>query len=387
MAISTYLRLIIGSFILYAVYYAYWELTVGASRRRMIAKYGCKPIKPTNEWTSVTHPIFGWQSFKESTAAHRSHRLLEYLCNRFRRHGNTVSTKVLTTNFISTIEPENLKTILAVNFNHWENTKLRKQAFIPLLGPGIFSNDGVAWKHSRELLRPNFNRSQVHDLAMLETHIGHLVRAIPKDGSMINLQDLFFQLTIDSATELLFGESTNCLIANNERESEIARFVEAWDRAQTEMVDSARYGRWINYLRGSRLEKEAKVAHELVDMYVQRGLLYRKNLDLEKADMKSGERYIFLHELVKRTDDPVYIRSELLNILLAGRDTTASLLSNTWFVLANRPDVWAKLQEEVDRLGGKPPTFEQMRDMKYLKFVFSECGCFDFSTQNLNISD
>jgi hypothetical protein len=89
---------------------------------------------------------------------------------------------------------------------------------------------------------------------------------------------------------------------------------------------------------------------------------------------KSGSRYVFLHELVKQTSDKAQIRSELLNILLAGRDTTASLLSNVWFELSKRPDLWAKLRAEVDQLGGEKPTFAQIKEMKYLRFLMNECA-------------
>ena len=115
--------------------------------------------------------------------------------------------------------------------------------------------------------------------------------------------------------------------------------------------------------------------HKFVDQFVQRGLEYRKTQDIEKADARSEERYVFLQELVKQTGDPVQIRSELLNILLAGRDTTASLLSNTWFVLSQRPDIWEKLQAEVKELGGETPTFAQIKEMKYLRYVLNECKC------------
>ncbi len=208
---------------------------------------------------------------------------------------------------------------------------------------------------------------------MLEVHIRHLVQAIPKDGSTFNLQDLFFRLTIDSATEFLFGESTNFLVPNRMNESNFAGHTGALDRAMKHLGFRARFGPLAAYFRKSSFSKDVKVAHQLLDIYVQRGLEYRESRDSEKVDMEQGERYKFLHELAKSTKDPIQIRSELLNILVAGRDTTASLLSNTWFVLARRPDIWAKLREEVDQLGGMLPTLEQIKGMKYLRAVFDEC--------------
>ena len=76
------------------------------------------------------------------------------------------------------------------------------------------------------MLRPNFARSQVADLDAFETHIAHLIDAIPRDGSTVDLQDLFFSLTMDSATEFLFGKSTNTLTPGLEAHS-ASEFVKA----------------------------------------------------------------------------------------------------------------------------------------------------------------
>lgn len=99
------------------------------------------------------------------------------------------------------------------------------------------------------------------------------------------------------------------------------------------------------------------------------------NRDARKSESEKHpptSRYVFLHELVSQTSDTVKIRSELLNILLAGRDTTASLLSNVWFELSNRPDVWSRLRREVDPLHGETPTFQNLKDMKYARALLNE---------------
>lgn len=223
------------------------------------------------------------------------------------------------------------------------------------------------------MLRPNFTRSQVGDLATFEDHISQLIDRIPKDGSTVNLQELFFRLTIDSATKFLFGESTNSLAPSASSETP-ARFAEAFNRSQEFTGEVARNGLVMKFFSKKNFNRDVKYVHDFVDRYVQRGLETRKTYDLEKANAKEeGERYVFLNELVKQTSDPIQIRSELLNILLAGRDTTASLLSNVWFVLARRPDIWEKLQAEVSQLRGELPTFAQIQEMKYLKQVLNEC--------------
>lgn len=103
-------------------------------------------------------------------------------------------------------------------------------------------------------------------------------------------------------------------------------------------------------------------------------MVRRDSRKSEPEEPPSTSRYVFLHELVSQTSDPIKIRSELLNILLAGRDTTASFLSNVWFELSNRPNVWNRLQREIAATlpDGDFPTFEKLKDMKYLRAVLNE---------------
>lgn len=108
-----------------------------------------------------------------------------------------------------------------------------------------------------------------------------------------------------------------------------------------------------------------------IDDIVNRAFANRAEILAEKGRNPSS-RYVFLHQLMTQTDDKVQIRSELLNILLAGRDTTASLLTNLWHTLSRRPDIWAALSTEVAALNGEAPTYEQIKEMKYLRAVINE---------------
>ncbi|KAL2047698.1 hypothetical protein N7G274_000740 [Stereocaulon virgatum] len=370
-------QLFLGSVLFYTIYYIYWELTTGATRRAIIKEHGCKPIKSDPHYQYFPNNIFGYRSLIENLPAVKQHKFLELISSRHHRNGQaTMHQKVLSTDMIQTIEPENLKTMLALNFKDWSLGRRRIDAFLPLLGHGIFTTDGAAWQHSREMLRPNFVRSQVGDLATFEIHVAQLIKAIPHDGSTVDLQDLFFQLTMDSATEFLFGESTDCLSQGGTSESS-AMFAESWNRGQETIAEIARSGKLGEWLVKPQFKKDVNFVHDFVDHFVRKGLEHRKDLlDLDKAGAvkeEEGDRYIFLNELVKQTANPLQIRSELLNILLAGRDTTASLLSNMWFIMARRPDIWEKMRAEVATLGGERPTLQQIKDMKYLRWVINEC--------------
>ena len=216
------------------------------------------------------------------------------------------------------------------------------------------------------MLRPNFVRSQVGDLATFQQHVDYLIQAIPRDGTTVDLSELFFKLTIDSATEFLFGESTNTL-APGASSKAAKTFADAFNRAQ-EAVSGRSEGWWYKMFGDRQFQSDVKYCRDFIDEFVEKGFQQAKTQDVEK-----GGRYIFLNELIKETQDKIRIRSELLNILLAGRDTTASLLTNVFFVLGKRPDIWEKLQEEVGQLNGEAPTYNQIKDMKYLRFVMNEC--------------
>ena len=372
LSLSNLLQLVVGTALLYVVYFLHWQLTVGLNRRRMIKENGCKPIKRHPDFHSFSERLLGFKLVLENIEAFKEHSLLETSRVRFQKYGNTFGSKTLGRKNIATIEPEILKCMLATKFKDWNLPDRRKSAFLPLLGRGIFTSDGAAWQHSRDLLRPNFSRSQIGDLDTFEDHISKLIARIPRDGSTIDLQELFFRLTIDSATEFLFGESTESL-APSTSNTESVRFAEAFNRSQEYAGQAGRNGFLMKFYPQADYKKDVKYVHDFVDKFVQRGLQIRKSCELEERETKEEGRYVFLNELVKHTKDPIQIRSELLNVLLAGRDTTASLLSNTWFFLARRPDIWKTLQAEVHDLGNELPTFAQVKEMKYLRQVLNEC--------------
>lgn len=138
-----------------------------------------------------------------------------------------------------------------------------------------------------------------------------------------------------------------------------------------------RLGPFVWLYRNKNFDRACVRVHNFVDKFVAKALEFRRE-SLASGKMneeKQKGKYIFMNELALATDDPIQIRSEILNILLAGRDTTAGLLSNTFHVLARRPDIWAKLKQEVDRLDGEKPDYETLRNMKYLKNVLNECKC------------
>lgn len=367
---SPLLYVLAGAFVAYVLYS---RIALHQRRQRMKREHGCKPCP----YVFNKDPILGL----DVVAANK--RNAENRCllagNRARFQGmktNTFHSNMMGLRVIATMEPENIKTILALRFKDYSFGN-RKVAFAPLLGDGIFNSDGERWAESRHLLRPNFNRDQVGDLDAFERHFRLLLKHIPRDGSTVDLQPLFFKLTIDTATEFLFNHSTDSLrMADDDPNSADAVFGRAFTFAQEDIMVRLRWA-FLDRFRPNKKGRDAiRICHEYVDKFVDEAVRWRREHDAEKAAggvYADGERYVFIRELAKQTDDKQRIRDELINILLAGRDTTASLLSNMWFEVAKRPEIFAKLRAEVASLDGRLPSYEELRNLKYVKWCLNEC--------------
>lgn len=58
----------------------------------------------------------------------------------------------------------------------------------------------------------------------------------------------------------------------------------------------------------------------------------------------------FFNKLVKKTDDLIELRNQILNMLIARSKTIGTLLVNTFSLLLRDQQIWNKLQEEVIQL-------------------------------------
>jgi cytochrome P450 len=347
----------------------YSQVRLYLARRKFQLENGCKPLQLRYPHKD---PFLGLDNLIETIKAAKESRILERGLNNFRTIGNTFGNKLFNQNLIATIEPQNIKTILSLRFKDF-GIGNRESTLGPLLGRGIFTMDGAFWQHSRAMIRPNFTRDQVADLQTFERHIQALWKLIPRDGSTFDLQELFFRFTIDSATEFLFGQSTDTLKESKTGGPDGAKFAQAFNEAQDACAMRARLGGLRNVYRDPKGREAMRVCHEFVGQFVDQAIQYRESLDVEKKGSQE-EHYVFLHELAKDTKDKTRLQDELLNVLLAGRDTTASLLSNMWFMLAKKPEIFEKLRLEIEEaLHGELPTYEQLRNLKYLKYCMNEC--------------
>ena len=120
---------------------------------------------------------------------------------------------------IFTCDPENIKAILATQFNDYGKGEPFHEDWKDFLGDSIFTTDLDQWHHSRQLIRPQFIKDRVSDLEVFEEHVQVLIAEMRKagkrwdgkQGENIDVSDLFFRYTLDAATHFLLGRSVGSL--------------------------------------------------------------------------------------------------------------------------------------------------------------------------------
>lgn len=125
--------------------------------------------------------------------------------------------------------------------------------------------------------------------------------------------------------------------------------------------------------RDPNFKRAIKVLDEYTGTLIDRALREKNTSKGKLKDVESqGGKLIFLDELVKDTNDKKRIRDLLINALFGGRDTTMALLSHAFFHLSRHPRALKKLREEIAQLGGVAPTYEQFKDLQYLRWTIDE---------------
>ena len=108
--------------------------------RAFAESHGCKPPAKLSRIPNI----------REVLHANRKHAWLDMWNRRYKKVAPTFESSTVSLDpIVFTNEPENIKTILATNFSAFDLGERRKKLMDPIVGSGIFSTDGQAWRHSR----------------------------------------------------------------------------------------------------------------------------------------------------------------------------------------------------------------------------------------------
>lgn len=367
------LLLAAAGLVAFAIYYTVQWLVRCRRRTLMKRQHGCLPPKKLPQ----IDPILGTDVVLQNLGAAKKYGFLNLLRSRHAANGLTFTTNTYFRTTINTCDPTLIQNVLSFQFQDFGMGPLRRKSASPLLGRGIFTTDDDIWAHQRALIRPSFVRAQMTDFSIFGHHVDQLIALIGRRNHEVDLQQLFFRMVLDSNSEYMFGESVGLM---SENASEAATtFHHALDYAQQGTILRLRLGNLMFTHRDKKFRDSCATVHAYADKFVAQALDYRNAqaaLPAEKRDrdddLGARQKYVFLNELAKDTDDPILLRDQIVNMLLAARDTTAGLLAFVFFMLARRPDVWAKLRADVLEHYCEPLTYEALMDMKYLRFVVQE---------------
>lgn len=329
---------------------------------RGMVRSGCTPppAYPNN--------IFGIPFLFALAKSLKNNALLQSRVDLYSKFGRTFQARIFpeSSSTIFSDEPEAIKTILSTKFEDWVLPVLRIRAMVPILGyHSIFTTNGPEWQHSRAMLRPAFVRDQISDLACFNKHTTKLIQRIPKDGRCFDLQALFSMLTIDTISDFMFGQTTDILGSAPERD---VKFMTWFEACLVKVATRGRLGFVSLILPDPELNKYAAFTKSYVDDFV--GQRRQTNASGEKG--REAQKYVFLDELLKTGEPDEVIRNQLLSVFQAGRDTTSSVLTYLFLELSRRPDVVSKIQEEIQEIGVNDPTWEQLKNMKYINWAVKE---------------
>lgn len=105
----------------------------------------------------------------------------------------TVEFTLARQRFIFTADPENVKAILATQFQDYGKGEPFHQDWKEFLGDSIFTTDGKKWYDSRSLLRPQFIKARVSDLEVFEEHVTKLIGLVGGHGQEVDISELFYR--------------------------------------------------------------------------------------------------------------------------------------------------------------------------------------------------
>ncbi|KAJ4413393.1 hypothetical protein N0V82_008562, partial [Gnomoniopsis sp. IMI 355080] len=349
------------------VLWTYWYRQGRAARQaahELAAKHGCQPVHATlpYKWP------FALDLLIKQYKALPSGRLLEFQ-SPFLATAPTIRISILGDGYILT-DPANINAVLNTHFEDYVLGS-RSDGLRALLGEGIFTQDGPAWKHSRELLRRQFARLRDVGLDPLMPHVNELltnienVRRASPDG-VVDLQPLFFEYTLGTTTDLLFGEPHSSL-PKADRDT----LRDSFDSASLVSAIRLRLADLFWVYTPPSFRRSCKNVQKWGSFFANKAIDYLEEYGEEAASVK----YPFIVDLWRDMRDRDLVRDQLLHVLIAGRDTTACLLSWTFFHLVRNPHLIARLKEEIARTipkSGMNVSRKQIQQLPFLRCVLNE---------------
>ncbi|KAL4078828.1 cytochrome P450 [Scleroderma yunnanense] len=285
-------------------------------------------------------------------------------------YGPIVNFRFLFENRILATEPEHIKVILPTQFKSFERGSLHlytvlgaalRELLHALLGTGVFNSDET-WKFHRSMTRPFFSKDRISRFDIFEVHVEDAINQVKnrlQEGYPVDLQRIW---STDSPStrrlsfylKRMFARSLqDWFIQKNYPLSHDPAYTNhpanAFFHALLEVQSLTAYRDRFRSFRplveywSDRVARQVDVCYKSIDPILKEALEKNRLANDSKtvAEKTNAEREVVEGEplpehLVNETDDPIVIRDEILNIMIAGRDTLR--LFTCFMHITNPPD-------------------------------------------------
>jgi enediyne biosynthesis protein E7 len=279
---------------------------------------------------------------------------LERMAELFARHGDTYRVFVPARRSYTYVihHPDDVKRVLVSNHRNYTKGLGLDRVKI-LLGKGIMTSEGELWKRQRYMMQPLFHRRVLGRFAALiaEANDRLLARwdALAVRGEPVNITDEMSELTLEIVLRSIFGRDLDRLT-----EQLGANPFEVVSREPSRDLQFAYRFRSLTKLVAQLIARRRARAEEPHRDYVAMLMAAR---DKDSGE-PMGER-----ELI----------DEIMTLIVAGHETTASGLNWTWYLLSQHPEAEARLHAEIDAAPEWPaPELAQIEALGWTQQVVNE---------------
>jgi cytochrome P450 len=288
---------------------------------------------------------------------------LRFLQRLAAEYGDIVHFKVGSRDYYLLNDPESIRAVLvtdARSFAKGRGLEVSKR----LLGNGLLTSEGEFHRRQRRLVQPAFHRQRIAGYGETMVCYADQTRARWQDGMTVDIAAEMMRLTLRIVGKTLF-------------DSDVAAEAEEIGRATIAAMGLVN---WAMLPFADRLERFAfpitrrfQRARSRLDAVIYRMIAEHRAGGVDRGDLLSMLLFSQDEEGDGASMTDAQVRDEAMTLFLAGHETTANALTWTWYLLAQYPEIEAKLQAELEAvLTGRLPTGDDVPELPYTRMVLAE---------------
>jgi len=293
--------------------------------------------------------------------------VLGFVTRTARQYGDVARYKLgpMTSHLIS--HPDGVRHVLQEHASNYTKDHFTYRLVSRVAGNGLLTSQGSFWLRQRRLAQPAFHRQRISAMAdgMTRAAVELLEHwdALATRGEPVGVVEEMMRLTLTIAGEALFGASVG---------DKAAVVGPAFNVMNEQTVTRFRTLRLLPPVLPTRYDREFRAARRALRGAVMDLITERRQRAEDTGDLLSMFMLTRDEETGETMNDE-QLCDEVLTMLVAGHETTATTLSWVWALLDQHPAVEAKLHAELDAvLGGRPPTAADVPRLSYTRMVVEE---------------